>query len=118
MVHTLILLNNFLNTSPRILLGLGSGNCRHLIVKARITLLRLPSWRSTITEQHFNLLNGLAAGFWVREPELDSAAETERSEYNEEAPSYVEKGRWDEETDGEVEDPVTAKKSATVFQRY
>jgi hypothetical protein len=65
-------------------------------VQARITLLRLPCRRSTIAEQHFNFLDSLSTGFWVCEPELNSAAETERAKDDEEAPADIEEGWWNE----------------------
>jgi hypothetical protein len=98
-------MNNLLNTSPRIFLSLGSRNSRHLIVKTRITLLSLPSRWSTVAEQHFNLLDSLAASFWIREPELNGTTEAKCSENDKESPADVEKCGWDEETDGEVKKP-------------
>jgi hypothetical protein len=105
MVYSLVLLNNLLNTSPRIFLSLGSRNSRHLIVKTRVPLLSLPSRWPTVTEQHFNLLDSLTARFWIREPELNGATEAKCSENDEESPADIEKCGWNEETDGEVEQP-------------
>lgn len=95
-MQTRITLYNFLNASPRLFLGLRIRHRRHFIMKSRIAPLRLPRRRSTIAEKHFNFLNGLAAGFGVREPKLNSAAETERAEDDEEAPADIEEGWGDE----------------------
>lgn len=106
-MHTLICLYNLLNTSTRNILSLSIRHSSHFLVKTRIALLGLPSMRSVMTEQDFNLLNRLATGLWVREPELNCASETERPEDNEEAPADVEECGWDEEADGEIEEPVS-----------
>lgn len=106
-MHTLVCLYNLLNTTTRNILSLSIRHSCHFLMETRIALLGLPSMRSVMTEQDFNLLDRLATGFWVGKPELDCSTKTERSEDDEEAPSDVEECGWDEEANGEVEEPIS-----------
>jgi len=105
-MQTRVTLHDFLDAGPRLLFGPRVRNRCHFIVKSRIALLRLPRRWSTVAKKHFNFLDGLSAGFGVREPELNSAAETECAEDDEEAPADVEEGRGNEKADCKIEDPV------------
>lgn len=78
-----------------------------VLIKQTSAWLGLPRSWSTSSEQFFNLLERLSCGFGVCEESLDSCAEAECSEDDEEFPrDILECGRY-EETDCEVEEPVS-----------
>lgn len=102
MTHT-DLRNNILNTSARLALCLRHSHGINLLVQTFRTLLRSPGARPVVAEEHFNLLNRLAARLGVREPELQGGEHAEGAEDEEEAVFDVAEGGRDEEPDGEVE---------------
>jgi len=60
--HTLVLLDDLLDTGSRLALSLSVHHSLNLDIKTGVSLARLPSMRTVLAEEHFNLLDGLAAG--------------------------------------------------------
>jgi hypothetical protein len=69
-------------------------------------LLRLPSARTLMAEQHLDLFKCLAAGLGVCEEDLDCSEQTEYSKDDEETPLDADERGRDEQADGEVEEPL------------
>ena len=72
------------------------------LVEFRLAELRLPRFRSPISEHLFNFFQALAACLWIRDEELNSCTETKYTEYDKGLPRYVFEGWWDEQAEGKV----------------
>lgn len=77
------------------------------IIQMTPSRLRMPRLRRSRLEQLFDLLERLPSRLGVRDECLDGGCETERPKDDEDLPGDVLECRGDEETDGEVEEPMT-----------
>lgn len=75
-------------------------------LETRSTDTGVPRLWTARPEQLFDFLEGLARGLGVREERLRGGSEAEYAENDERLPGNVVECRRDEETEGEVEEPV------------
>lgn len=85
------------------LLGLRVGDVIDIMLQTLGSLLCLPGVWTLVTEEHFNLLNGLSAGFWVGKEKLDRSKNTKGSKKQEKTVLDVLECRRDEEANSSVE---------------
>ena len=78
----------------------------NLAFESAVARLRLPRPWLTLAKEQFNLFQTLASGFRVSEEGLSRRAEAENSIDDEELPRYVLEAGGNEESNGEVEEPV------------
>ena len=68
----LLLVDDLADTSPCLALGLCIDNRLDLVIETRVAFLGLPCVGTVLTEEHFNLFNGLAAGLSTVSQSLQS----------------------------------------------
>ena len=106
-ISLLIMLSSLLgldciNAGTSLALSLRSGDVVNLVLQTLRSLPGLPGMGTFGTEKGFDLLDRLAAGLGVGEPELERAEDAEASEEQEKAVFDVAEGRRNEETDSGV----------------